>query len=82
MVIETAVVSAAEKIGVAAVGFVAEQALEHIDDVAGAGVEVLGCVAEGGLELASASIDVLGSVAEGGCELIGDVVGSFFSLFD
>lgn len=62
--IETAIVSAAEKIGVAAIGFVTEQALEHIDDVASAGVEVLGCV------------------AEGGCELIGDVIGSFFSLFD
>lgn len=52
-----AIGSAVEKAGVAAVAFAAEQCVEHIDDIACAGVEVVGCVAEAGLELVNDVVD-------------------------
>lgn len=64
MILETVIASAAENIGVAAIGFVAAQALEHIDDVADAGIEVFGSVAESGCELVSDICDSVFSLLD------------------
>ena len=79
MLLPTIIVSAAEKIGAAAIGFVTEQALYHVDEIA-AGVEVIGCVAE-----SSCGIIHIGSFFDNHFRAVGGefvvALGTFFGEF-
>lgn len=52
-----AIITAAEKVGTAAVAYTASQCVKHVDDVAGFGVEVTGGIAETGLEALNNIVD-------------------------
>lgn len=51
------IITAAEKVGTAAVAYTTSQCVKHIDDVAGFGVEVTGGIAETGLGILNDLVD-------------------------